>query len=412
MFLKQANKFLVYFFSLLPLSIIIGPAVSLINIVLLDLFVLFLLFYNKYLNIFSNQTVKVLFFLYFYLLINSFTAIDSELGFSRSLGFIRYILLFVAINYVFYLNKNKNNLLFFWNIVILIFCVDVFIEFFSGSNILGFNSGIYKDRIVSFFRNEPVSGSFLYGFYLIIFGFCIHDFDNKNNFNKIISILIIIIVFGGIFATGERANFIRAFLSTLFLVIFFTKFEIKKKISFLIIFLCIIAFSITQSSTLKQRYFNLLIKPIVNYDSGFLSTQNIHLKIYEDSLHVFKNNLILGVGNKNYRKATCEKQPNISRIYNCTTHPHQVLFELLSEHGIVGTIIILSIIFFLIFKILRIIIISKNFLQISCFIYVLLAFLPIIPSGAFFSDFNSNFFWINFALMYASNNKTNIFSKI
>ncbi len=113
MFLKQANKFLVYFFSLLPLSIIIGPAVSLINIILLDLFVLFLLFYNKYLNIFSNQTVKVLFLLYFYLLINSFTAIDSELAFSRSLGFIRYILLFVAINYVFYLNKNKNNLLFF-----------------------------------------------------------------------------------------------------------------------------------------------------------------------------------------------------------------------------------------------------------------------------------------------------------
>ena len=182
MFLNQANKFLVYFFALIPLSIIIGPAISLINIILLDLFFIFLLFYNKYLNIFSNQTVKVLFFLYFYLLINSFTAIDTDLGFSRSLGFIRYIFLFMAINFVFYLNKNKNNLLFFWNIVILIFCLDVFIEFFLGSNILGFNSGIYKDRIVSFFKNEPVSGSFLYGFYMIIFGFCIHDFDNKKYF--------------------------------------------------------------------------------------------------------------------------------------------------------------------------------------------------------------------------------------
>ncbi len=141
----------------------------------------------------------------------------------------------------------------------MIFCADVFIEFFSGSNILGFNSGIYKDRIVSFFRNEPVTGSFLYGFYLIIFGFCIHDFDNKNNFNKIISILIIIIVFGGIFASGERANFIRAFLSTLFLVIFFTKFEIKKKISFLIIFFmyyCIFNYAVIIFKTKIFQSFN------------------------------------------------------------------------------------------------------------------------------------------------------------
>ena len=53
---------------------------------------------------------------------------------------------------------------------------------------------------------------------------------------------------------------------------------------------------------------------------------------------------ILGVGNKNYRVETCSKQ---SLIYDCyyTTHPHQIYFEFLSEHGLVGTAILLSIFF-------------------------------------------------------------------
>jgi hypothetical protein len=37
--------------------------------------------------------------------------------------------------------------------------------------------------------------------------------------------------------------------------------------------------------------------------------------------------------------------------------------------------------------------------------------LPLLPSGSFFSDFNSTLFWINLSIMYASNPDTNIFRK-
>ena len=39
--------------------------------------------------------------------------------------------------------------------------------------------------------------------------------------------------------------------------------------------------------------------------------------------------------------------------YVCMTHPHQIYFELLSEHGLIGSIIILSIFTTIIFKIFR-----------------------------------------------------------
>ena len=63
--------------------------------------------------------------------------------------------------------------------------------------------------------------------------------------------------------------------------------------------------------------------------------------------------------NKNYRIESCDNKKyilNIHRLTNdyvCMTHPHQIYFELLSEHGLIGSIIILSIFTTIIFKIFR-----------------------------------------------------------
>ena len=98
----------------------------------------------------------------------------------------------------------------------------------------------------------------------------------------------------------------------------------------------------------------------------------------------FKNNPWLGVGNKNYRVETCNAEKNlIYKEYWCLTHPHQVYIEMLSEHGIIGTIIILSIIFYLTFRLIRKIINSRNYVQAGCLVFLLINFVPLLPSGAF-----------------------------
>ena len=103
---------------------------------------------------------------------------------------------------------------------------------------------------------------------------------------------------------------------------------------------------------------------------------------------------------------------SIHKEYYCLTHPHQVYIEMLSEHGIIGTIIIMSIIFYLAFRIIRKIIDSRNYIQAGCLVFLLINFTPILPSGSFFNNFNITLFMINFSLMYAVNKETNIFKKI
>ena len=142
--------------------------------------------------------------------------------------------------------------------------------------------------------------------------------------------------------------------------------------------------------------------------SSFLKNQH-YFELYRSGIEIFKDYPFFGVGNKNYRVVS--RDENIRDDYEWSTHPHQIYFEFLSEHGAVGTIILLSLIFSMMFKNLKIIILSRNSIQLGCLIYLIINFLPILPSGSFFGDFNSTLFWLNLSIMYACNFETNIFKK-
>ena len=92
--------------------------------------------------------------------------------------------------------------------------------------------------------------------------------------------------------------------------------------------------------------------------------------------------------------------------------PHQVYFEFLSEHGLIGTLIILSIFYKLIFSKILSTMRGKNYIKLGSLIYLILVFTPIIPSGAFFTDHMLTLFSINLAIFYASDQQLNIFKKI
>ena len=79
-------------FSIVPLSIIIGPSVSLLNILIIDFSFLALLIYKKKIDFFNHFSVKLLLLLYIYLIFNSFIALDFESSALRNFGFLRFIL--------------------------------------------------------------------------------------------------------------------------------------------------------------------------------------------------------------------------------------------------------------------------------------------------------------------------------
>ena len=99
---KILNSYFLLLFSFIPASIIVGPAVSLINILLIDLSFIFLILYKKDYKFFSNKTVKLIIFLFLYLIFNSIISKDFSMSASRNFGFIRFGILFLAFNYFFF----------------------------------------------------------------------------------------------------------------------------------------------------------------------------------------------------------------------------------------------------------------------------------------------------------------------
>ena len=144
--------------------------------------------------------------------------------------------------------------------------------------------------------------------------------------------------------------------------------------------------------------------------------------LYVSSLKVFVKYPIFGAGNKNFRVVTCTsyvsdenstinyqlykyKSKAENEIYNsqyiCSTHPHQIYFEFLAEHGIVGTLILLFVFFNLMYRTFKKIKTNfyKNNLQLASLAYILILFIPLLPSGSFFNNYGSILLWINLSIM-------------
>ena len=405
-------KLLLFLFSILPVSIIIGQAISLINIILISLFIIIKIILLKNYDFAKNSTFKLLIIIYIYLLFNTFISIEAGFSFLRNFGFIRFIFLFIAINYFFYNFQNKNTFLKIWCLVILIVIIDSFIEYFLGKNILGYGQDIYYDRIVSFFKDEPIVAGYLNGFFFIVLGYLFNKKNKQKAFFFNLLIVFSLIYFTCVMLTGERSNTIKAIIGLSIFYFLNNKFSIKNRFITFLSLIIITTALISNTNYLKIRYFDSIINPILdsNQREKFLQ-ENIYIKHYKSGYEVFKNYPLFGVGNKNYRVETSGENQFKIKNYIPDTHPHQIYFEFLSEHGLVGTAIFLSVIFYLIVKNIKTCLVSRNSLQLGCLCFLIINFLPILPSGSFFSDLNITLFFINFSIYIASNPSSNIFSK-
>ncbi len=409
---QKFEEIYLFLISTLPISIVVGPSISLLNILLI-IITFFINFKLEQIKIEKKFLFYLLVILYVYLIFNSFISIDYKEGIYRNLGFLRFIIIFIAINLFFKISKRQFKFLNIWSAIILIIIFDSFIEFSFGKNLLGYGDDLYADRVVSFFKDEPIVGAYLLGFNFIIVGYFFEKFYKQNTKLKLALFLILFILVGCILITGERSNGIKAIIGLMIFLFLNNKISLKIKMSIFLFSLVFTGLIISNSNYLKVRYGQQLFSQLFdsNQRDQFIEN-NLYLKLYKSGFAVFKDYPIFGVGNKNYRVITTKNiETKINDDYVLNTHPHQIYIELLSEHGLVGTIILLSIFFYLIFKNLKIIIISRNSIQLGCFTYLIINFLPILPSGSFFNDFSSTLFWINLSVMYACNEKTNIFYK-
>ena len=177
---KNTYNYFLILFAIIPVTILIGPSISLFTILLIDISFIFLIIKNGNYSFLKNDTLKYLIVLYLYLIFNSFISIDKTEGIYRNFGFIRIIILFIAFNFFFNQKLFFNKVFKVWLLTLLIVTFDVYFEYFTGKNLMGFPEIRENSRLVSFFKDEPIVGGFINAFYLVLIGF----FANKYNFEQ------------------------------------------------------------------------------------------------------------------------------------------------------------------------------------------------------------------------------------
>ena len=243
-------------------------------------------------------------------------------------------------------------------------------------------------RYSGIFGSELIAGSFLSKFFLVNLIFLEYELIKSTKHwikkNKtIIILLFIIIYFVAIMITGERVAFIYSIIF-LILYLFFLNFDKKKFLVFVLSVLILIPV-LTLNTKFKERYIDSTVSEIFLSNKQEIVIKNIfknkHLSHYSGAVSIFKENIIFGGGFKNYRYI-CNK-----KIYQCSTHPHNIPLEILSSLGVFGFILFYS--FFYIFYHLYLASNLDNNKKKLIFIYFFVNFLFILPTGSIFNNYFS-----------------------
>ena len=409
------NIITVSLFSFFPISFILGNPLINLNIFLID----FLLIYNCYIlkdwDWLKDKLFRLLLIFNFYLIINSIvfhylTDYSNYDGLVRSIGFIKYIFLAYAFRL---LVKNKidlDKIIKNWLLIISIIIIDVLFEKAFGHNILG-NISPDATRVVSFFNGELVVGGLVLCFGFVIATYFLDknlDFKSKVFFNAFLIFIPL-----SIFISGEKSNFIKSFI--IFSIIVFLidkkKLLINKKI-FSIFFIITLSVSVFFSESIRIKHTETFKRILIvkNSEKFMDRFQNIkYFSHYDVAIKIFKDFPITGVSGKNFRNFCHNKKYYDKNIQfsnsRCNTHPHQVHFEILSEHGLVGYLFLFYILFTFLKKNLFTAKLSKNIFHYTLILYLIIFFAPLLPGGAIFSTFNGALFWIVFSVSNLNFNK-------
>ena len=147
---------------------------------------------------------------------------------------------------------------------------------------------------------------------------------------------------------------------------------------------------------IDQKIYNITDKNFLNS----VINENRHFIHYKIAANIFKQNLLFGKGFKTYRTESYnEKYFDDTLEFSVgygSTHPHQLHFEILSELGIIGYILIVSNFIFLLFKQSNL---KKNFLTKGSILFLIASLFPLLPSGSFFTSFVATIFFINYSFL-------------
>ena len=389
--LSNFPKILIY---LVPLFLITGPFLSDLAVTLVSIIFLIIVFKERIFYVFDNVFFKLFILFYLYIVFNSLINNQNLDSLRISITYIRFGLFSLAVTY--FLKQDLNLLKKIFHCLafcFLILVIDGIFQYFYGQNFLGSKLVYPGPRVSSLFGDELILGSYLSRLFPILFGLSLFFYQSNKQLHSLLGLSVFTLFL--IFLSGERTALSLIILT--FILMFFLIFKHKiffKKVFYSAAVLSVLLLSF--SETLRTRIIDVTIKEMFLNDTKnktYIFTRQ-HDEHYTSAIRMFKKNIILGVGVKNFRNFCGEEEFSISD-YTCSPHPHSTYIQLLSEIGIVGFIFVLMIFVLLNYKLGVHLIkcfnnkpLFKDF-EVCLLISIYLTLWPIIPSGNFFNNWLS-----------------------
>ena len=280
-------------------------------------------------------------------------------------------------------------------------------QFIFNYNIIGLE--LIAGRVSSFFGEELILGYFISRLFTLLFGALFIYFLDKKNLFKII---FFIICFNIVILSGERTALFNFIFFILVFLIFgkFNNFNLFKLVIFsLISALIIFIFEIfllerNIDETSHYRFLNQTTEQIFSNSIDYKKL-NFYSESHENmaitAINIWNNHKIFGSGPKTYR-IECKNIDNflIDQQGICSSHPHNIFLQILSETGFIGVIFFILFLY-VIFKDLFILIKEKISIVSSLYNFklcILITFLinlfPFIPGPNFFGSYINIIFYI------------------
>jgi O-antigen ligase len=323
---------------------------------------------------------------------------------------------------------NKNLILSLFSIIIIFLLFDSFFQFFVGENIFG--QKLFDYRVSSFFGDDLILGSYLVRLLPIIFWYLFY-LKIDVNLNRVYFTTFFSIYFIAIYLSGERTAFL-LFLGLILLSLIFIS-ELRhillRSTLILSIFMILLAIFNFGKTDITHRMFNKTYKQVIKQSiiqenkiekkNNFVSTfkairvfSNDHQGHYVLAKNLFIENPVFGVGPKGFRQFCRDVNYNPEEGI-CSTHPHNILAQTLSELGLIGILFYLIFVIFLIKYSLIAGAKKINNLNSSSFLIISIGLIihlfPLLPSGNFFNNWISSFIYFKIGLLLYSYKK--LFSK-
>ena len=402
-------------FLFIPLSLISGPFIPDLSLVIIIINFVVLMYLNKEYEIFKDKVfVLFLFFCLVAATVSLFSLNTSSM--QSSLPYFRFGLFALAASVL--IEKKKHLLIFILYLLLFIYLalfLDSIYQYKFNENIFGLKTITNTNfRITSFFGKDEILGSYSIRLVPLTFFLVIFCFNHSINKKRILLTFLVIACSVIVLLSGERTSFALFILLILFL--FTSSFNLRKILLIPIIFAAITLMVVfSESVKIKERMINSTINQLGLSEESerlvlFSKTYEGHYKI---ALNMFKEKPIFGHGAKMFRYY-CSKEANFIAINACTTHPHNFYAQMLSEAGLVGFLFLALIFFYILFLYMKNLYFQLKYkkqfitdLGLCLLASYFITLFPILPSGNFFNNWLSIIIYypLGFLIYTVKNNK-------